>query len=38
MGNAIPALKAIANQTIPSIDDAGVAWAIEQLLLDATTS
>jgi hydroxymethylpyrimidine pyrophosphatase-like HAD family hydrolase len=36
MGNAIPALKAIANQTIPSIDDAGVAWAIEHLLLDAT--
>jgi Cof subfamily protein (haloacid dehalogenase superfamily) len=36
MGNAIPALKAIANQTIPSIDDAGVAWAIKHLLLDAT--
>ena len=33
MGNAIPALKAIANQTIPSIDDAGVAWAIQHLLL-----
>lgn len=33
MGNAIPALKAIANQTIPSIDEAGVAWAIHHLLL-----
>lgn len=33
MGNAIAPLKAVAKQTIPSIDDAGVAWAIEHLIL-----
>ncbi len=33
MGNAIAPLKAIANQTIPSIDEAGVAWAIEHIIL-----
>lgn len=33
MGNAIAPLKAVANQIIPSIDDAGVAWAIDNLIL-----
>jgi hydroxymethylpyrimidine pyrophosphatase-like HAD family hydrolase len=33
MGNAIPELKSIANQQLPSIDEDGVAIAIEQYLL-----
>jgi len=33
MGNAIPALKAVANETIPGIDEDGVAWAIEHHIL-----
>jgi hydroxymethylpyrimidine pyrophosphatase-like HAD family hydrolase len=33
MGNAIPALKAVAKETIPSIDEDGVAWAIEHHIL-----
>ena len=38
MGNAIAPLKAVAKQVIPSIDDAGVAWAIEHLILTQTTT
>lgn len=33
MGNAIPELKAVANHLIPSIDEDGVAIAIEEYLL-----
>lgn len=33
MGNAIAPLKAIAKETIPSIDEDGVAWAIEHHIL-----
>lgn len=36
MGNAIAPLKAVADHIIPSIDEAGVAWAIEHLILPAT--
>lgn len=33
MGNAIPAAHAIADAVIPSVEQAGVAWAIERYIL-----
>jgi Cof subfamily protein (haloacid dehalogenase superfamily) len=33
MGNAIPAVRAAADAVIPSVEEAGVAWAIEHYLL-----
>lgn len=33
MGNGIPAVQAIADAVIPSVDEAGVAWAIERYIL-----
>jgi Cof subfamily protein (haloacid dehalogenase superfamily) len=33
MGNAIPAVREIADDVIPSVEEAGVAWAIERYLL-----
>lgn len=33
MGNAIPAARAIADGVIPSVEEAGVAWAIERYIL-----
>jgi hydroxymethylpyrimidine pyrophosphatase-like HAD family hydrolase len=33
MGNAIPAVRAAAAAVIPSVDEAGVAWAINQYIL-----
>jgi Cof subfamily protein (haloacid dehalogenase superfamily) len=33
MGNAIAAVRAVANAIIPSVDEAGVAWAIEHYIL-----
>jgi hydroxymethylpyrimidine pyrophosphatase-like HAD family hydrolase len=33
MSNGIPAAHAIADAVIPSVDDAGVAWAIERYIL-----
>jgi Cof subfamily protein (haloacid dehalogenase superfamily) len=33
MGNAIPEVRAIADAVIPSVDEAGVAWAIEHYIL-----
>jgi Cof subfamily protein (haloacid dehalogenase superfamily) len=35
MGNAIPAARAIADAVIPTVDEAGVAWAIERYILGA---
>ncbi len=35
MGNAIPDLRAAANAIIPSVDEAGVAWAIERYILQS---
>lgn len=37
MGNAIPEVKAIADAVIPSVDEAGVAWAIERYILGSST-
>jgi Cof subfamily protein (haloacid dehalogenase superfamily) len=34
MGNGIPAAHAIADAVIPSVDQAGVAWAIERYILN----
>ena len=33
MGNAQPQVKEIARETVPSVDDDGVAWGIEHLIL-----
>lgn len=33
MGNAIPALKEVADAVVPSVEEDGVAWAIEQYVL-----
>ena len=33
MGNAIPAARALADAVIPSVQEAGVAWAIERYIL-----
>jgi Cof subfamily protein (haloacid dehalogenase superfamily) len=33
MGNGIPAVREIADAVIPTVDEAGVAWAIERYLL-----
>jgi Cof subfamily protein (haloacid dehalogenase superfamily) len=33
MGNAIPAAREVADAVIPSVEEAGVAWAIERYLL-----
>ena len=33
MGNAQPQVKEIASETVPSVDDDGVAWGIEHLIL-----
>jgi Cof subfamily protein (haloacid dehalogenase superfamily) len=35
MGNGIPAAHAIADAVIPSVDQAGVAWAIERYILNS---
>ena len=35
MGNAIPAARAIADAVIPSVQEAGVAWAIERYILSS---
>ena len=35
MGNAIPEARAVADAIIPSVDEAGVAWAIERYILDS---
>jgi Cof subfamily protein (haloacid dehalogenase superfamily) len=35
MGNAIPVVREVADAIIPSVDQAGVAWAIEKYLLGA---
>jgi Cof subfamily protein (haloacid dehalogenase superfamily) len=34
MGNAIPAVQAVADEVIPSVDEAGVAWAIERYIFE----
>lgn len=36
MGNAIPAVRQAADAIVPSIDEAGVAWAIRHYLLDSS--
>jgi hydroxymethylpyrimidine pyrophosphatase-like HAD family hydrolase len=35
MGNAIPAARALADAVIPSVQEAGVAWAIERYILSS---
>ena len=35
MGNAIPTAQAVADAVIPSVDQAGVAWAIGRYILDS---
>lgn len=35
MGNAIPAAHALADAVIPSVEEAGVAWAIERYILSS---
>lgn len=35
MGNAQPPVKAVADHIVPSVDEEGVAWGIEHLLLKA---
>ena len=37
MGNAIPAAHAIADAVIPSVEQAGVAWAINRYILESTS-